>query len=54
MNIHDATEQAYKNGFRDGVKALAERLKKEASYFCRAVAVEDIDTVAEEMCGGTK
>ena len=26
MNIHDATEFAYKNGYKDGAKALAERL----------------------------
>ena len=27
MNIHDATEFAYKNGYKDGVKEFAERLK---------------------------
>ena len=26
MNIHDMTEYAYKNGYKDGAKALAERL----------------------------
>ena len=27
MNEHDMTEYAYKNGYIDGAKALAERLK---------------------------
>lgn len=28
MHIHDATEQAYKNGYETGVKDFAERLKE--------------------------
>lgn len=27
MNIHDATEQAYKNGYEAGIKELAELIK---------------------------
>lgn len=49
MNTYDATEQAYRNGYKAGVMELAERLKKEACYFGRAVLVEDIDTIAKEL-----
>ena len=35
----------------EAVKEFAERLKKDACYFGRAVAVEDIDNIAEEMVG---
>ena len=29
MNIHDATEQAYKNGYKAGVEKFAERFEEE-------------------------
>ena len=32
MNIHDATEQAYKNGYEAGVKEFAKRLKDNIDY----------------------
>ena len=28
MNIHDATEMAYKNGYKDAVEEFAEKIKK--------------------------
>lgn len=49
MNIHDATEQAYKNGFEAGARKLAEKLKDEAVYFGRVVEVKKIDSIVEEL-----
>jgi hypothetical protein len=31
MNIHDATECSYKNGYMTGVKEFAERLKEQGT-----------------------
>lgn len=31
MNIYEATETSYKNGYRAGVKEFAERLKEEVA-----------------------
>ena len=36
----------------EAIKDFAERLKKEACYFSRAVAIEDIDNLVKEMTGG--
>ena len=49
MDIHTATEQAYKNGYADGMKEFAERLKKicDAPYWC--VWLSEIDDLLEEM-----
>lgn len=47
MNVHDATEAAYKNGYeegyRQGVKALAERAKR---YYA-SLPTKTIPTVVE-------
>lgn len=32
MDMHDAIEQAYKNGYKQGVKEFVERLKAESVY----------------------
>ena len=32
MNIHDATEISYKNGYEAGVKEFAEKLKENIDY----------------------
>lgn len=54
MNEHDATEQAYKNGYQQGVKDFAERLKNKSkkrvsdNYGAR-VFIQDIDNLAKEM-----
>jgi hypothetical protein len=59
MNIHDATEQAYKNGYAQGIKDFARRLK-EYKYLSSdwshgehpfVVEESDIDELAEEMVG---
>lgn len=59
MKPHDATEQAYKNGYADGVKQFAERLKERKyqssdwSHGEHPFVVEesDIDELVEEMVG---
>ena len=56
MNEHDATETAYNNGYKKGVKDLAKKLKaylllptvKEMSV----VTANDIDNVAQELTEG--
>ena len=48
MDKHDATEQAYKNGYATGVREFAERL----SALCEQygfVDVSDIKSVYKEM-----
>lgn len=45
MNIHDATELAYKNGFNSGVKEFAEKFKQ-------LIGVKDfglVDNLAKEL-----
>jgi hypothetical protein len=59
MTINEATEQAYKNGYADGVKQFAERLKERKyqssdwSHGEHPFVVEesDIDELVEEMVG---
>ena len=59
MNIHDMTEEAYKNGYKAGVKEFAERLKAKldisvCGYSTEEVVsdVEDtIDYLVKEMVG---
>lgn len=60
MNEYTATEQAYKNGYRqgraDGIKELAERIKR---YYSKSLKGETVgvsvyyyvDVIAEEMLG---
>lgn len=56
MNVHDATEVAYKNGYEKGVKDMAERLRK---YYTSlplpqtqpAVVEYNIRTLEEELIG---
>lgn len=49
MDIHTATEIAYKNGYADGMKDFAERLTKicDAPYWC--VWLSEIEDLLEEM-----
>jgi Holliday junction resolvase RusA-like endonuclease len=54
MHIHDATEQAYKNGYKAGMKDFAEKLKKRAylnSYCVYVVTNDDIDNLLKELTG---
>ena len=61
MNISEATETSYKNGYKAGVKEFAERLKEKASthncryngivYDIKAVGIYDIDNLLKEMAG---
>ena len=62
MNIHEATEQAYKNGYEAGVREFAERLKDKSivartcddSKFELVVTISNIDTIAKELTGKDK
>lgn len=47
MHIHDATEQAYKNGYEAGIKELAERIKNAFPSIADAV-----DYLAKEKTEG--
>ncbi len=52
MNEHDATEQAFRNGYNAGVREFAERIKAEKfihKNFGELVQVDDIDTIADEL-----
>ena len=51
MNEHDMTEYAYKNGYKDGAKAFAERLKEMPSVMnCEYEWLHtDIDTILTEL-----
>ena len=54
MKIHEATEQAYKNGYAKGIKDFAERLKEHTHdivLYGQIVTVSRIDNLAEEMVG---
>lgn len=56
MNEHDATEVAYKNGYKDAVKKIRKKLHSEAFAIfddegrvdCYAVDLNDIDRVLKE------
>ena len=58
MKIHEATEQAYKNGYEkgkvDGVKEFVEMLKEytfDIVLYGKIVTVSRIDNLVEEMVG---
>lgn len=54
MKTHDATEEAYKNGYAKGIKDFAERLKEHTHdivLYGQIVTVSRIDNLAEEMVG---
>lgn len=52
MDNHTATELAYKNGYANGVKEFAERLKDRAEEcWDGAITHLEIDEVAKEMVG---
>lgn len=53
MNIHDATECAYKNGYDTGVKEFAERLKNEVAHIPAwgRVAEKRINELLKELTG---
>ena len=63
MNEHDATELAYKNGYKkgmaDAVRKMVERLKAhlekpEFPWDSFTVSEEVIDQIAKEMLGETE
>ena len=47
MNIHDATEQAYKNGFEAGKKHSREELKK---VYAKGI-MRGYELAEEDICG---
>ena len=52
MDIHLATEQAYKNGYEKGVKDFAERLRENKfthKNLGELICVEDIDNLLKQM-----
>lgn len=52
MNIHDATEVAFKNGYEAGVKEFAEKFKSiiKDSWLMSAPNVEEkIDKITKEL-----
>lgn len=52
MNIHDATEQAFKNGYKAGVTELAERFEEELgeTFFNHyPFVLTTLDNLAKEM-----
>ena len=53
MKIYDATEQAYKSGYKAGVKEFRERLKKTKFKHGNdyVIYAENIDIIADKMCG---
>ena len=62
MHIHDATEQAYKNGYKAGMKDFAEKLKKDKQRFRDVMLLVNwkdwfdkaIDYELKEMVGETE
>ena len=53
MKVYDATEQAYKSGYKDGVKEFKEKLKETKFKYGNdyIVYAKNIDVIADEMCG---
>lgn len=49
MDMHDAIEQAYKNGYKKGAKDYAERLKAEMRKYCGEITEDDIYDLLKEM-----
>ena len=49
MDVRDATEQAYKNGYRKGVEDLAEKLTNMCSDPFWCVWMSDISAALEEL-----
>lgn len=51
MNIHDATEEAYKRGYENGVKEFAEKLHEVIKFYYPEQKLVHIyiDTIAEDM-----
>ena len=55
MNIHDATEQAYKNGYEQGVREMQERINAvfRGKYaYTRGYIYELVDQIAKELLEG--
>lgn len=51
MNVHDATETAYKNGYKNAVREMQERLKTEFKDWLGIPYI--IDQIAKELIGET-
>ena len=51
MDIHTATEQAYKNGYLMAIKIFAEKLKEKYNVFDVLVSIDAkyIDDLADEL-----
>ena len=54
MHIHDMTEVAYKNGYKDGAKKFAENVRRELieKGFYPAIVKNVMEEVKKEMVGG--
>lgn len=54
MNIHDMTEEAYKNGYEKGIKDFAEKLRREChpdSQGFYIILIDQITTLEEKLVG---
>ena len=57
MNIHDATEQAYKNGYEAGVKEFAEKYCSRFDLTCNytnGYIIGSVQSVLKELIGNDK
>ena len=56
MDVRDATEQAYKNGYRKGVEDLFDRLAKEVKGRMpgRFVTILDASRIVKELLNNEK
>lgn len=60
MNEHDATEQAYKNGYKQGIKDMQKRLIEKAYQSSDwshgehplVVEIDDINEIVQELLEG--
>ena len=54
MYIHDATECAYKNGYKAGAKDFAKKLKEKYRFygsFSKGELYKDVDDILKEIIG---
>lgn len=54
MHIHDMTEQAYKNGYKAGVKEFAEKVRKLWGNYDGYSFEIRFDELLEEMVGDSE
>ena len=50
MNENDAIEQAYRNGYEDGIKTFAEKFKEKIRTMDRIIVLpSDVNNLVKEM-----